>query len=1358
MNNLKFNQTKNIIALKESIDNIMKTTSMKPGVSEICNKYYKKINEGVSEDMLYDSFVYEMKSISGNIINTNLLLLNGKANDINLKIKKAFYKINESDTFLGEILEGPVVKYLVEKTNDTRNSLVELLSMYESSNGVNNLKELVIKDGYLIDVKGDKNCISLLETKQDKLYTIDEVKKIVKKSLKESKENDKKVVDAINESKLSNVRDVLRLDMSIDAIVRKESKNEKLRAFCESYSNAIRNGKSQYALYEAFISGLSQWNYLNAVDTEISALNDRIGKYKQEINLMKIVDAMKESTSYYIVPLIESSVAAYMKNKNGNTRVMLRQACDAFMFDPFVKDLMNIVDKDLSISNLNYMGEALEANATYTNKKNIYSPILYVKENETAFNVGGVYYSSKGSNISKLSKSDVNNLNESFKHACNCLNDYNVSINEATDDILIYSDTNNKKAVINESGIFINDEKIELKELKNPVYKIYCNDDKFYDTVCTIAESFDTIAPINFVKRVELINSDRSVDVFKLKNTISIALNESGFATFYRNINPIQCKNYINEHMGLNVTSIFEDVLPSQEKIEEEINDTKSSYESYLEELKEKRSILSKLKEEDGDVDEEETNKAIDLIDKEIDDITKDYKEYQKNVDDYTGKSTNKEKSKDSDIKSVSVDLEDEVTEPITDEFPPTDGTNTLSDDDLSNINFDDGILDDEPKDKTPVEYAGRFDDVLDVPSEDYGFEITKVSFNQNVKTGTISKNGTVVIVIPTVNANGDIVNELKTITFSLDSDKTPILNNDSMPLVMYNTIVNAISTSPVINKVDMESSTDVPVPPENDILNIAQPKDIRDADTVNTDDFDMDALDKDTSDKPSDENIFDTKDFFDNGSMSKDDIYSKLDTTVPSSQTSDNNDEENKEDENEQNEEVSLGRFIEHPVEFGVAYSDIASDISRDDIKKFLNESNIKYKELLSSKEGVYIYIDNSNQADAFKNFIKTSMNLDDNKFKNAFPELNVFESDVENQFESIQVTESSITLPYNSNFIFAFDKVGIDYTVNESSIIVNIKSVKDKNKVNGIINKAINEGIKITIEDTKTKKKMTLDASDVNIKLSDLEDEKEDGEDSDEDKDEDKDGNISFGDDTQLYDKAPDEKNDDEKKEGENNEGNKSKKKVFKFVPKKMDESVLDERISVNEEAKPNVYDRVMYKDMEGQVIGKLTDGRFIVLAGISTYYCEPNEIKLIRQKQDTVESPFKFDTKTLKPIYEQMISCQVVINGNNMFNESAYCNFNEYKNAKNGEVVNVVVNDFSTPVNKNNIVILENAEEFANPNDYVVGYKKPNSNGIMEGVIINKKDYDKGLYDDDVRCLVEFEGEMKMVMLSKDTIELS
>ena len=76
----------------------------------------------------------------------------------------------------------------------------------------------------------------------------------------------------------------------------------------------------------------------------------------------------------------------------------------------------------------------------------------------------------------------------------------------------------------------------------------------------------------------------------------------------------------------------------------------------------------------------------------------------------------------------------------------------------------------------------------------------------------------------------------------------------------------------------------------------------------------------------------------------------------------------------------------------------------------------------------------------------------------------------------------------------------------------------------------------------------------------------------------------------------------------------------------------------------------------------------------------------------------------------------------------------------------------------MNKNNIVILENAEEFANPNDYVVGYKKPNSNGIMEGIIINKKDYDKGLYDDDVRCLVEFEGEMKMVMLSKDTIELS
>ena len=68
-------------------------------------------------------------------------------------------------------------------------------------------------------------------------------------------------------------------------------------------------------LYESFINGMSQWNYLNAVDTEMSALKERISKYKQEIDLTKILEMMLQTQSYYIVPLIESCVVSYMNNK-----------------------------------------------------------------------------------------------------------------------------------------------------------------------------------------------------------------------------------------------------------------------------------------------------------------------------------------------------------------------------------------------------------------------------------------------------------------------------------------------------------------------------------------------------------------------------------------------------------------------------------------------------------------------------------------------------------------------------------------------------------------------------------------------------------------------------------------------------------------------------------------------------------------------------------------------------------------------------------------------------------------------------------------------------------------------------------
>ena len=182
----------------------------------------------------------------------------------------------------------------------------------------------------------------------------------------------------------------------------------------------------------------------------------------------------------------------------------------------------------------------------------------------------------KGAHITKLTKNDIRNVSEAFKNTCNVLNKSNVIFDEAIDAIKIYGD--NDIASINEFGVTINGNKVTESELNDINYQAFLSrDDKsdFIQDVKTINENYGTIAMLDFVKRVKMNESDKSVDVFKIKNNISLSLSENANTVFYRNVNPIQCKSYINEHMELTITPMFEELLPEQEAIVNEITETK---------------------------------------------------------------------------------------------------------------------------------------------------------------------------------------------------------------------------------------------------------------------------------------------------------------------------------------------------------------------------------------------------------------------------------------------------------------------------------------------------------------------------------------------------------------------------------------------------------------------------------------------------------------------------------------------------------------------------------------------------------------------------------------------------------------
>ncbi len=591
-------------------------------------------------------------------------------------------------------------------------------------------------------------------------------------------------------------------------------RNASFRALCESYIDAIDAGQADELLYESFISNASNYSYLNAVDTELSALNERIKKYKQDIDLTKIFRLMEQTTSYYIVPLIEESVAAYVNDKTPANRVLLRSALTAFQGDPYVKEINNILNLDNSIPNNVYLGESFDVANSVAKAETVCSPVQYIKENESVFNVRGNYYVRKGNTVSKLPKSDVSSLPAGFRALCEAVNSPMVSfdmnklcaeVSDATGYVMITTD-----------GKVFADGKIlsesEWNAARDASYMMNEGRDAFWNVAQIIKDNIkDNIAVLDFVKHVGLNESGagRSVDVFRLKDNIYVTtVDESmGKTTFYRNVNPIQAKNLINNHMNLNISALFEDVLPNQDKIKKDVDDTCKEYESYIQELEEKKDTLCAMKESDGD-DGGELAEAIKLVEDELDRVKNDYRDYQDSVKDVTGEPSDKDVDSadpdgsgddgdDVNVKDVEPDGgSDDPTEPLTDG----------GEDDIPDF---DGVLDvpagvpSDGSDRDPYgddDYG--FDSVIGAGSaepkpDDGGFEIVKVAYNTNVKTGEVSNKGEVHIIIPSVNSNGELVQDVKKVTFYLTSDKKPIINNDYMPLDMYNAIVDAVNACP---------------------------------------------------------------------------------------------------------------------------------------------------------------------------------------------------------------------------------------------------------------------------------------------------------------------------------------------------------------------------------------------------------------------------------------------------------------------------------------------------------------------------------------------------------------------------------
>lgn len=637
-----------------------------------------------------------------------------------------------------EQIENPLTKdnikylynqYVANKCQETKDNLVEALSsLVEDGDPVaTKLNILLTEESSMsanfihadyVNESEVKKFEKKLQEQRDK-KTMDQIFSKVQRYIDEKLDEDEKArltekddfcLNAIANNQGINLSEHINNIRHSDA-----SSNQRLMEVINLYSNAINQGAYEERLYETFLQNISKFNYLLPVSKAMESITEKVDSKREEITLTKILEEMKDDHSSFIyVDLIQEDVARYVKEPNAINRVQLRNALMPYASDPYINEMFNVIYSDNSrraneltekALNIKDQINIIRENATVSN---IYTPVQYVKENEAIFNVNGQFYVKKGNNIAVLEDKLVDQLDERFVELCRLVNDPHVEINE--DHIILHS--NDKYATIFEGYVDIyghKESKETLRNLREMCMKYDDYDTNFYIMCSCLLENFNNIAKIDWAKHVTLNeNNNINADLFRLDQNIFIATHNDaiGQHTFYRNVNPIFCKNKLNEHMGINVSSLFSDLLPSQDKIILKLNETKNQYEDSIEKYEDMIEKLNKALETASDENKEKLEKAIADAEEKLDDIKAEYKEWQKQVDDVTGEDNSDDTDDDETTDDGTVTKEnpnepmsdeevdaskDELSQPLSGEDGDSEATDNFDDEES-----DEGITDDE--------------------------------------------------------------------------------------------------------------------------------------------------------------------------------------------------------------------------------------------------------------------------------------------------------------------------------------------------------------------------------------------------------------------------------------------------------------------------------------------------------------------------------------------------------------------------------------------------------------------------------------------------------------------------------------
>ena len=678
-------------SISEYVNRLLSTVRTSQKLTNYLMHINERIERGAKQFMIFEEFGKGLEQFSDIIEVRNVLdEMNKTMHDgDNANILESF-KISEmvADEYVHDQLVEALNAYFATPNDITRKQVQDAID------NMHNLNETQMAINLQMIIEGIKaahaesfSTVSLNETaniikkqqsardEQIQKNIFEKVERYIQNRMSEEEMNRKKIDEQFN---LKNVSNKMGLQRSISGLLKSEfcTKNDRLVEKLNQFAYALQQGCYEERVYESFLTQMQPFNYIKDVEKVIKRINEKAGENPDTLLLTRILEEMSESADSYIYrEMIEEDVCRFIMQPTPENRIQVLNACMPYATNPFINKILETIYR---ISDKRFTGSISEQAMSIKDQiqmikenvsvYNLYSPVLYIKENQSVFAIGNTFYLKTGNTIAPLDKKYIPKLDEKFVQLAHLVNNPAVTVQ----DDRIYLSGEDMWATVFEDRVVISDGHGEYTESQESLrrldemcmkYNTYGNTEFFIMASCLV-ENFNNIATVGFAKKVVMNgNEDVSCELFRLDENIFLATHNYQLHqnTFYRNVNPIFARKTINEHFGINVGQLFEDLLPNQSKLIMQLFETKNEYEKSIEEYEQMIQDLNDAKDNANTTEmEKELDAAIAEAEEKLEEVKKEYREWQDEADETL------EGAKDDD--AADDDDEDNVTREVSNE------------------------------------------------------------------------------------------------------------------------------------------------------------------------------------------------------------------------------------------------------------------------------------------------------------------------------------------------------------------------------------------------------------------------------------------------------------------------------------------------------------------------------------------------------------------------------------------------------------------------------------------------------------------------------------------------------------------